>query len=321
MAASSPTVRYLLVWLDSHSSIGPRELARIRCKLEDGISQPRENVQVDLWLESPGGDAHTAYKLALMLRKVASHIRVVVPDYAKSAATLLALAADELFLAPGAELGPLDAQVHEEGSLFGGISALSIAHAADAVARDAVALAIKGATEIISETNMGRVDAFRAMLDFSASFSAPLVSQLDPRLVYQANELLRVTVRYATILLTPTVGARQAAEIAKELVEQFPTHGFVIAHDEASRLGLPVKPIREYDHLKDVRACHRAAEAGTPLVEFGPLKNFLTEENKEPRKERKKGGDNGQNGAAGEGLSQAVAGLRGNPTKRAAPKA
>lgn len=77
--------------------------------LEDGIAEPRENVELDLWLESPGGDAHAAYKLALLLRAHASRLRVVIPDYAKSAATLLTLAADEIYVAPVAELGPLDA--------------------------------------------------------------------------------------------------------------------------------------------------------------------------------------------------------------------
>ena len=53
---------------------------------------------VDLWLDSPGGSARDAYKIALLLRSIAGHIRVVIPDYAKSAATLLSLVADERLL-------------------------------------------------------------------------------------------------------------------------------------------------------------------------------------------------------------------------------
>jgi membrane-bound ClpP family serine protease len=227
----SPT-RYLLIWLDWESSIDAIVLSRLRWDIEDTVGEPRKEVEVDVWLESPGGDAHAAYKLAMMLRDVAGHIRVIVPDYAKSAATLLTLVADDLYLAPGAELGPLDAQIPEEGSLHP-LSALNVARAADSVAQDAVALALKGAADMVKELKIKRVDALGAMLDFSAKFSEPLVRQLDPRLVHQANELLRVTVRYATLLLTPTVGAQQAGQIAKELVEKFPTHGFVIARDEA----------------------------------------------------------------------------------------
>src|SRR4051812_34950208 len=108
--------RYLLAWLDSKRSIQPATLVPIRRAIEDQVSQPRNRVEIDVWLESPGGDAHAAFKLALMLRDAARFVRVVVPDYAKSAATLLALAGDEIYLAPGAELGPLDAQMPEEGS-------------------------------------------------------------------------------------------------------------------------------------------------------------------------------------------------------------
>lgn len=285
-AEDTPPSRYLLIWLNSYASIDARQLSRVRWQIEDLVKEPRENVQIDVWLESPGGDAHAAYKLALILRHVASCIRVVVPDYAKSAATLLALAADELFLAPGAELGPLDAQVPEEGSVFGAISALNIARASDAVAKDALALAMKGAMQMVREANLSRVEALTAMLSFSATFSEPLVRQLDPRLVHQANELLRVTVRYAARLLANTCGEDQAISIAKELVEQFPTHGFVIARDEAEQLGLPVHALEKYDLLPLVQAYHRASESGEAMIEFGPLDDFrLTEDDGEGAKQ------------------------------------
>src|SRR5579859_5099923 len=47
--------------------------------IEDRIAEPKEAVEIDLWLESPGGDAHAAYKLMLYLRAYASRVRVVVP--------------------------------------------------------------------------------------------------------------------------------------------------------------------------------------------------------------------------------------------------
>ncbi len=255
-------VRYLLVWFDLLTPISPDGLVPIRRAIEDAVKEPREEVEVDVWLESAGGDAHTAYKLALILRHVAGHVRVVVPDFAKSAATLLALAGDEIFLGPGAELGPLDGQIPEEGSLSGYMSALNIARAADEVARDAVSLAGSGGALLYNITGLTRAQTLEAMLRFSASFSEPLVRQLDPRLVYSAKQTLRVTARYAERLLSRTVpdGSRQ---VAASLVENFPTHGFVIDYEEASRLGLPVRPIVEYDLLEQLRGLHRYAEDGT----------------------------------------------------------
>ncbi|HJT32715.1 MAG TPA: hypothetical protein VJ783_11800, partial [Pirellulales bacterium] len=61
--------------------------------LEGAIASKREKTQLDIWLESPGGDATIAYKFILLARHLASTIRVVIPDYAKSAATLLSIGA------------------------------------------------------------------------------------------------------------------------------------------------------------------------------------------------------------------------------------
>jgi hypothetical protein len=283
---SGERTRYVLLWMER---IGAHELLPVRRAIEDTVVEDRDEVEVDVWLESPGGDAHAAYKLALILRHVACCVRIVVPDYAKSAATLLALVGDEIYLAPGAELGPLDAQIPEEGHIHGVISALNIARAADEVARDAVALAGRGGAELLYRTGLSRAETLNAMLRFSASFSEPLVRQLDPRLVHQAKELLRVTTRYATQLLERTVGPR-AEEIAQKLVEDFPTHGFVISYDDAEELGLPVRPIGEYDLLATVRSLHRTVEDTGDVVHFAPMDEFLAAD----KDDEKDGGDDEQ---------------------------
>src|SRR5207247_10199928 len=59
---------------------------------------------------SHGAAILAAYLLARDLRRHAQTITVFVPLFAKSAATLVCLAADELVLGPLGELGPLDAQ-------------------------------------------------------------------------------------------------------------------------------------------------------------------------------------------------------------------
>lgn len=67
---------------------------------------------LDLIVQSPGGDGMAAEKLLDLCRKhCAGRLRVVVPLYAKSAATLLALGADEIVMGESSELGPIDAQV------------------------------------------------------------------------------------------------------------------------------------------------------------------------------------------------------------------
>ena len=68
---------------------------------------------IDLILHSGGGDVDAAEKLISMVRdKVKDGVlRVVVPHYAKSAATLMALGADSIVMSDSSELGPIDPQV------------------------------------------------------------------------------------------------------------------------------------------------------------------------------------------------------------------
>ena len=71
--------------------------------------------QVDLMLHSVGGDIDAAEKLIRLVRSKigeSATIRVIIPEYAKSAATLMALGADALVMSDSSELGAIDPQVH-----------------------------------------------------------------------------------------------------------------------------------------------------------------------------------------------------------------
>lgn len=267
---------YVLAWLDGRTRMDGHAVMGVRRQIEDAIDPGDDKVPIDVWIESPGGDAHAAFALALLLRATASKVRVVVPDYAKSAATLLALAGDEIYLAPGAQLGPLDAQMPEEGSLAGQISALNIARAADDVSHNALDIALEGGAEVLRLTGLSRAKTMEVMLQFSARLSEPLLRQLDPRVVHDAKQMLNVTVRYAERLLSST-GCRNVERIARAMVENYPTHGFVIDIIEANRLGLPVRPIHEYEHLDLCREVHRAAEDGATLIDFASFDDATVE--------------------------------------------
>ena len=72
-----------------------------------------------LMLTSPGGDPNAAEKLLFMCRKrFTDGFDVVVPNYAKSAATMIALGSDKILMGYLAELGPIDPQL-QVGSIPG----------------------------------------------------------------------------------------------------------------------------------------------------------------------------------------------------------
>jgi hypothetical protein len=239
----------------------------LRRQLDNLVTQKRDVVQIDVWLESPGGDAHAAYKLALLLRSRARTLRVIVPDYAKSAATLLTLAADEIYMAPAAELGPLDAQIPREGGLISTISALDIARSVDDLVETAFDMALDRGAEVLQATRLTRVETLSLMLDFAAKFMEPIVRQLDPTLIHWSSTLLDASTAYADRLLKmrdSRLAPPALPNLSKALVGNYPTHGFVISRDEArTTLRLPVKDLEEYDLQQQACNLHQNFEDGT----------------------------------------------------------
>lgn len=69
--------------------------------------------QLDVLLESGGGDINTAYKIIRMFKSYATKTMIIVPFFAKSAASLIAIGTDELIMCKGGELGPIDPQVRD----------------------------------------------------------------------------------------------------------------------------------------------------------------------------------------------------------------
>lgn len=67
--------------------------------------------ELDLLLHSPGGSAEVAEQIVTYLREKFDDIRIIVPQAALSAATLLSCAADEVVMAHHSALGPTDPQM------------------------------------------------------------------------------------------------------------------------------------------------------------------------------------------------------------------
>lgn len=211
-----------------------------------GLKHPH----LDVWLESPGGDAHAAYKIAIFLRTMFEEVHFVIPDYAKSAATLLSLAADKIFMAPGAELGPLDVQEIREGDVQMH-STLDTANAMQTLFTEAMQLVSHNAPPLVAATGLARDRMIEHLMQFAAAFTRPLVEQLDPEEILASGTSLLVTYEYGARLLAQVREQElsEAYPVAQQLVQGYPTHGYVIDRSEATRrLGLPVEYFEAYPH-------------------------------------------------------------------------
>lgn len=70
-----------------------------------------DDVPIDLILHTPGGLVLAAEQIASALYNHPAKVTVLVPHYAMSGGTLLALAADQILMEKNAVLGPIDPQV------------------------------------------------------------------------------------------------------------------------------------------------------------------------------------------------------------------
>ncbi len=76
----------------------------------EAVSNIKER-NLDLILHSPGGSAEAAESIVEYLRQRFDHIRVFIPMAAMSAATMIALSADEIVMGQHSQLGPIDPQL------------------------------------------------------------------------------------------------------------------------------------------------------------------------------------------------------------------
>jgi hypothetical protein len=106
------TITYYSGFLDnpdlpaSSLSVSPQDISG----LMEACSNAKER-DLDLFLHSPGGDPDAAEQMCAYLRTQFDHIRVVVPVIAMSAATMIALSADEVVMGAHSQLGPIDPQL------------------------------------------------------------------------------------------------------------------------------------------------------------------------------------------------------------------
>ena len=199
---------------------------------------PSDTKAVDVLIVSTGGDIMVAWRTISMLREKVKHISVLVPQMAYSAATLLALGADEIVMHPFANLGPIDPQ----------ISVTKKDH-------DGKPNAIHFGSEDME-----------GFLDF-AKTKVGLADQVNMKDVFMrfCEEVGPVTIGFAarSSQLSQQLGVkllgtrlrrnndeRKAKSIVDALHKKYFNHGYALSRSEAKEIGLNVKfPDEELSQL------------------------------------------------------------------------
>jgi len=156
---------------------------------------------IALILHTPGGLVLAASQIAMALKRHPGRKVVIVPHYAMSGGTLIALAADEIWMDPDAVLGPLDPQLTVQQGIA--LPAPSIVRIAEEKGKDA-----KDETLMLADMARKAIDEIR-------------------EIIY--------------MLVKDRMGEEKARELAKTLTEGRWTHDYPITVEEAKKLGLNIK--------------------------------------------------------------------------------
>lgn len=169
----------------------------------------RESKPVLLVLYSTGGAIGSAYLIGKLCREC-SHEKliVVVPRQAKSAATLICCAADEIHMGSLSELGPIDPQIDK-----------------------LPALGLKTSVEHIADL----IEEYPHAAEMFASY---LNKSLQPIHLGYYERVAESAMQYAERLLKlhPQNLKQKPSNIAKTLVYSYKDHGFVIDKAEAAEI-------------------------------------------------------------------------------------
>ena len=195
-----------------------------------------QNPNLDLILHSPGGSAEAAEAIVAYLRRKFEHIRVIIPQLAMSAATMMACAADEIVMGKQSSLGPIDPQV-------------------SVPTRFGVQFAPAGA--VIDQFEEARQDSSDPT---KLAAWLPILDQYGPHLLNvcrNAEKMARELVEnwLAQFMFHGEEGARdKASEIADWLADyrHFKSHGRHISRDDARSKGLKIVDLENDQTMQDL---------------------------------------------------------------------
>jgi len=201
--------------------------------------------KLDIILHSTGGDINAAYKIVELFRRHCKYMTIIVPIYAKSAASLFILGSNEIVMGEIAELGPLDTQVSErEKGARKYTSALNPFKTLEELRKFALETLDVTVKLLLLRAELSVDEAIKHGMDFAARISSPLFVQLNTEKVGEYSRALAVAKEYGERLLrryTKWQDERQRDKILEKIIRGYPSHDYIIDYEELKELGFDVR--------------------------------------------------------------------------------
>jgi hypothetical protein len=183
-----------------------------------------------LFVKSDGGNGQASLRLMNLLRQYAKEVRLLVPLECSSAATMLALGADEIHMGPMAYLSAVDT---------------SLTHDLSPLDRDndRVRVSLDELNRVIRRWNAEghdvRHNPYQALFNYVHPLVIGAVDRAESLSIMLCKELLSYHLE----------DEQEILRIAETLNTKYPSHGYPIMFDEAARIGLKTrrmeKPVQD----------------------------------------------------------------------------
>lgn len=197
------------------------------------INKLDRSIGLDIILHTPGGDLAAAESLVDYLKLMfGKDIRVIVPQIAMSAGTMIACACKSIIMGKQSNLGPIDPQ-------FRGIAA----------------------SGVVEEFN-------RALQEVKADpqkipIWQVIIAKYHPTFIGECEKAIKWSSKIVTNWLLDNMLEQQenAAQNAADIVDYLSDHGETMSHsrhigtDECKRIGLEIIQLEEYLKDKDYQDC------------------------------------------------------------------
>lgn len=187
--------------------------------------------ELNLLLKSQGGDGEAALRLTRLLRHVTDHLTVWIPLDCASAATMVAMCADEIRMSSIGYLSPVDTSLDHE------LSPVNAEHGRVSVSENSLQRA--------RQMMLGEAE------ERDANPYVELFKHIHPLVVGEIDRAADFSLRVCReILMARGMDEETIHQMIQSLDTCYPAHSYPIGAQEARELGLPAQPMeREMEHM------------------------------------------------------------------------
>ncbi len=215
---SNKKIKLLAYWNSVRGSICQNDVSAVYEIIKDWPIQEK----IYLFIKSDGGDGKASLRIINLLRQHTKKLIVLIPGECSSAATMLALGADEIHMGPLAFLSAVDT---------------SLTHDLSPVDKD-------NSLVSVSQDELTRVLNLWKDSNKSENPYPSLYSHIHPLVFGALDRASSLSIKLCSDILSYHMNDKQkAAAISKSLNSEYPSHSYPILLKEAKELGLNVKQI------------------------------------------------------------------------------